>query len=44
MSDQKDARAIYGSRQQWDLQREKQERAAKNRDERLHGEVINDDD
>jgi hypothetical protein len=39
----RDYKAEYGHEPDWHLQREKQETIAKNRDARLHGEVINDD-
>lgn len=43
MSETNDNKAVYGSEYNWDLQRRKQRVAARNRDERLHGEIINED-
>lgn len=40
----KDNKALYGSKMNWDLQKRKQRAVARERDARLHGEVINEDD
>lgn len=40
----KDNKARYGSKMQWDAQRAKQQAIADERDARLHGEVINNDE
>lgn len=40
----KDNKAIYGSKQRWFRQLNKQAEHGKRRAERLHGEVINDEE
>lgn len=36
--------AAYGSKMNWQEQRRKQEELARERDARLHGEIINDEE